>query len=251
MPESHRRERQVQFVRLVGIVALQLWLLTALADGFAIAEFSALEPGSGTPDGWELTTLPNVSPPEFEIIEHANSPVLRISSAAAAGSLTRDGGWDPGRFPLLQWRWRVDRVVEAADLRRRDGDDYAARLYVFFDVPLQALPFVDRTKIRLARWLYGERLPAAALCYVWDNDNPIDTTVPNAYTDRVQMIVLRNRDDAIGEWVDERRNIADDFAAAFDMAPVPISGIALSADTDQSGESVTAWFGDIQARAAP
>ena len=145
----------------------------------------------------------------------------------------------------------MDRVVEGANLSQRDGDDYAARLYVFFDVPLEALPFVDRTKIRLARWLYGERLPTAALCYVWDNDNPVGTIASNPYTDRVQMIVLRNRNDAVGKWVGERRNVAEDFSAAFGMAPVPVSGIALSADSDQTGESVTAWFGNIRVLAAP
>lgn len=224
---------------------------SALAEDLSVARFSELGPGEPVIDGWELTTLPDVPPADLQVVDEDGERVLRVRAAAAAASLTRDGGWDPQSLPWLHWRWRVDRVVEAADLRRKEGDDYAARLYVFFDVPLEALPFVDRTKIRLGRWLYGERLPTAALCYVWDNDNPVGTTAPNPYTDRVRMIVLRNRDDSVGEWVGERRNVAEDFMAAFGMAPVSISGIAVSADTDQTGESVTAWFGDIEARVAP
>jgi pyruvate/2-oxoacid:ferredoxin oxidoreductase beta subunit len=59
------------------------------------------------------------------------------------------------------------------------------------------------------------------------------------------MIVLRNATDSVGNWVEEKRNLAADFRAAFgDVAPV-VTGVAIAADTDQTGESVTAWFGDI------
>lgn len=50
----------------------------------------------------------------------------------------------------------------------------------------------------------------------------------------------------VGDWADERRNLAVDFRNAFgDVAPF-VTGIAVAADTDQTGESVTAWFGDIR-----
>jgi hypothetical protein len=60
------------------------------------------------------------------------------------------------------------------------------------------------------------------------------------------MVVLRNADSDVGSWVDEKRNLAADFRAAFgDITPV-VTGIAIGADTDQTEESVTAWFGDIR-----
>ena len=60
------------------------------------------------------------------------------------------------------------------------------------------------------------------------------------------MIVLRNADSGVGDWADEKRDLAVDFRAAFgDVAPV-VTGIAIAADTDQTGESATAWFGDIR-----
>jgi hypothetical protein len=42
--------------------------------------------------------------------------------------------------------------------------------------------------------------------------------------------------------------VAADFRAAFgaDVALPPVSGIALGNDTDQTGEAVTAWFGDAR-----
>ena len=111
---------------------------------------------------------------------------------------------------------------------------------------LDRLSLVDRTKLRVARWWYGDQVPAAALCYVWANQEQVGTTTGNAYTSRVVAVVLRNAQSAVGDWVDEKRNLAADFRAAFGDVTPTVTGIAIAADTDQTGESVTAWFGDIR-----
>ena len=59
------------------------------------------------------------------------------------------------------------------------------------------------------------------------------------------MIVLRNATSGVGDWADEQRDLVADYREAFGEAPSPVSGIAIAADTDQTGETVTAWFGDI------
>jgi len=80
---------------------------------------------------------------------------------------------------------------------------------------------------------------------VWDKKAPTGTTVWNAYTDRVRMIVLRGGKTGIDQWIDEERNLQKDFRAAFGEDPPEISGVAIAADTDQTGEATTSWFGDI------
>ena len=64
------------------------------------------------------------------------------------------------------------------------------------------------------------------------------------------MVVLESGNARAGSWVAESRDVEADFRAAFGLpekAAVPaIDGVALSADTDQTGESVTAWFGDVR-----
>ena len=44
----------------------------------------------------------------------------------------------------LAWRWRVDQLVENADLTSRTGDDSPARVCVFFDFDASKLPFGER-----------------------------------------------------------------------------------------------------------
>ena len=220
--------------------------IAAAAATAAIAPFSTASPGGAYPPGWSEVTLPRVKPADIALADDAGSTVLRIRSQAAASSLAwrvRARGEQ-----RLSWRWKVDRVVGSADMARKEGDDYAARVFVTFDLPLDALPFVTRTRIRLARIFFGAELPTAALCYVWDNRHPPGTSAWNAYSDLVRMIVVQSGEAHVGRWVDESRDVGADFIAAFGhrTTRVPqLTGVALSADTDQTGESVTAWFGDV------
>lgn len=219
----------------------------------AITRFSTLEPGAGLPPLWRPLLLPKVPAPSFTLVKEADSTVLRIRAAAAAGSVAHALDQSPADRPMLAWRWKVDRVVAKANLAEKSGDDFAARVYVFFDVPVSALPIAARMKVMLGRAIWGDHLPTAALCYVWDNRHPIGTSVWNPYTDRVRTIVLRSA--SPGEWQLERRDLDADFRAAFGSqwsGPTPkITGVALGADTDQTGESVTAWFGDVTLLARP
>jgi hypothetical protein len=181
------------------------------------------------------------------LVDDGGVTVLELRAAAAAGSAVHRLDADPAVASRLAWRWKVDRVVRGADLARKQGDDYAARVYVTFDLPLAELPFITRTRIALARLLFGAELPSAALCYVWDNRHAIGTTAWNPYSDRVRMVVLRNGEANVGEWVLEARDVAEDFRAAFGpRAALPrLTGVAVSVDTDQTGETATAWFGDL------
>jgi len=217
----------------------------AAAPG-AIAPFSGAAPGGALPAGWEAVALPRIRRPEVALVDDAGTTVLRIDAADAAGSVAHRLSADPARRPRLAWRWKVDRVVAGADLARREGDDYAARVYVTFDMPEDALSLGDRVRIRLARILYGTELPTAALCYVWESRAAIGTTAWNAYSSRVRMVVLRNGAEGVGQWASEARDVASDFRAAFGAPAPAISGVALSADTDQTHERVTAWFGDLR-----
>jgi len=57
---------------------------------------------------------------------------------------------DPVSTPILRWRWRVDRVVDDADIRRKLGDDLLARLHIMFNDPLDRVPLIERSKVQLA-----------------------------------------------------------------------------------------------------
>jgi len=49
----------------------------------------------------------------------------------------------------------------------------------------------------------------------------------------------------LNQWGNEERNVYEDYKKAFGEEPPMISGIAIMTDTDNTGESATAYYGDI------
>lgn len=232
-----------------------LALAVAALDAAPVAPFSAAAPGAAMPPGWFVVTIPGHKAPEFALVpDEQGRTVLRVRADAAAGSLVHRLEAEPRA--TLAWRWKVDHALDKARLGTKEGDDFAGRVYVSFDVPLASLAFAERTKVRIARLFYGDSVPTAAICYVWDNRNPPGTSVWNPYSGgRLRMVVLESGNARSREWVEEARDIDADFKAAFGaqwrQATPRITGIAVSADTDQTGESVTAWFGDLRLERQP
>ena len=49
----------------------------------------------------------------------------------------------------------------------------------------------------------------------------------------------------VNQWANEEQNIYEDYKKAFGEEPPMISGVAIMTDTDNTGESTTAYYGDI------
>ena len=131
-------------------------------------------------------------------------------------------------------------------MTKRSGDDYTARLYFAFDIPATALSLGTRLKLSLARRLFGQAVPDAALNYVWDNRNPIGTARKSPYTDRAQLIVSESGASRSRRWVDERVDIAADYARAFPRQPGKPVLLAIASDTDNTKSRADAAFADIR-----
>jgi hypothetical protein len=218
----------------------------AMAAAAAVTAFSGAMPGPELPQGWRALQIARVPPAELALVAEQGATVLRVRTDASAGAAAYALRQEPGEAPVLAWRWKVERALERSDLRTREADDFVARVYVFFDVPETDLPLFTRVRMHVARLLYGAELPTAALCYVWDNREPPGASLWSAYTDRVRVVVLESGNARAGTWVAERRDVAADFRDAFGHEPPAITGIAAGADTDQTRERSTAWFGDFR-----
>lgn len=213
--------------------------------------FSAAAAGTSPPAGWILQPIPNVPrQTRFDLVDDAGTMVLRARADHAAASLRHAIDIDPARTPRLRWRWKTDHVLDKADMTSRAGDDYAARLYVFFDRRPAQMSFGERALYRIGRARYGGQLPAAALSYVWDNRQPVGTTRDNAYTGFVKMLVASSGKTREGQWQSLSRDVAADYRRAFGSEPPRITGIAVAVDTDNTGESTVTYFGDIRFEAA-
>lgn len=214
----------------------------AQSSDTTLPPFSAAKPGAALPPPWKAMSLPRRRAAEVSLVTDAGVTVLRVRAEDAFGTAAITFDREAG---VISWRWKVDRVLDAARFGTKEGDDFAARVYVSFELPPEQLTFEERARLELARLLYGD-VPSAAICYVWDNRAAPATSIWSPWAERVRLIVLRSGSGEAGRWVEERRDVAADFRAAFGREPPRLSGIAAGSDTDQTHEPVTAWFGDFR-----
>lgn len=257
MPCGHTAERPAtsRRWRLAGFAAL-IFAGAVVAESIApivVGAFSSLPPGASPPPGWSPLVFRNISRHTTYTLEPdpESGTVVHARAKASASGLIRRVDIDAAATPLLHWRWKVAAPVPDGDVTRRDRDDYAARIYVTFRYSPERLSLLERARFAAARALYGEYPPHAGLNYIWDARSPVGTTVPNPYTDRVRMIVVESGEARVGGWLDYERDIVADYRRAFNEDPPPISGIALMTDTDNTGATAQAWYGDIELRARP
>jgi len=211
-----------------------------------VGKFSANLSGSALPDGWTPLTFKKIAKlTSYELVKDGGSVVVKATSEASASGLIKEIKIDPKAFPIVRWRWKVENLLKNSDVRRKGGDDYPARLYITFEYDPDKVSFGKKLKFKAGQAIFGD-IPIAALNYIWETKTPAGTIVENVYTDFAQMIVVESGPKKVGMWVEEERNIYEDYKKAFEEEPPMINGVAIMSDTDNTKERATAYYGDIE-----
>lgn len=236
-----------------GLLLLAAGLLFApsvsMADSSTVLDvgkFSSNPSGAALPDGWKPLTFKKIPKlTVYELVKDGGSVVVKATSEASASGLIKEIKIDPKAFPIVRWRWKVENLLKNSDVSRKGGDDYPARLYITFEYDPDKVSFGKKLKFKAGQAILGN-IPIAALNYIWETKTPAGTIVENAYTDFAQMIVVESGPKKVGMWVEEERNIYEDYKKAFGEEPPMINGVAIMSDTDNTKERATAYYGDIE-----
>ncbi|HWI68471.1 MAG TPA: DUF3047 domain-containing protein [Nitrospiraceae bacterium] len=233
-------------------VLLSTWLLIVPACLWAqsgmileVGKFSDSQVGTAMPDGWKPLTFKKIPRHTFyEVVKDGGVTIVKAVSEASASGLIKPVVIDPKEFPIVRWRWKIDNVLQRSDVALKEGDDFPARLYITFAYDPDRVSFGKKLKFKAGQALFGD-IPIAALNYIWETKTPVGTIVDNAYTDFAKMVVVESGDQKVGMWIDEERNIYEDYKRAFGEEPPMINGVAIMSDTDNTKEQATAYYGDI------
>ena len=201
------------------LVALTLAALPAHAEPLVLAW-----PAPGDDQGWEIEEFEGET--QYRVIELDGRRVLEADSVATASSLFLEREIDLTATPILEWSWRIEKPLAVDDERIKDGDDYAARVYV----------------VAPGEGMFG--LPRA-INYVWANRSDVGQSWPNPFTSKVMMVAVDTGDGDAGTWRTYRRNVRADFLRLFEMEVDELEGIAVMTDSDNCGQSARAWYGEI------
>lgn len=202
------------------------WVLL-LASCAAAAEPGPTQiPVLALPDlgGWQDKVFSGKT--DYRVVDTEAGLALQARSDAAASGLIREINVDLTKTPFLHWSWRINNTFKATNETTREGDDYPARLYVVIS----------------GGWQFWR---TRALNYVWASQHTQYSHWPNAYTDHAIMLAVRSGDALTNQWVEEKRNVLDDIRQYLKMDARHIHAVAIMTDTDNTGRSATAYYGNI------
>jgi hypothetical protein len=216
-----------------------------------VGDFSSEKADGPLPEGWKPLFFKKIeSHTDYRLVEDQGTVVLKAASRASASGLTRPLRIDPRRHPFLEWRWKVMDLLAEADMTKKGGDDSPARVYVTFEYDPKGASLLTRAEFEAARIAQGEYPPLGAINYVWATRAEPETVLKSPYTDRVRIIVLESGPTKLGRWLTEERDLCLDYRRAFGEEPPLVSGVGLMTDTDNTGGSATAFYGDLRLKAA-
>ncbi len=205
-------------------------------------------------------------------------PLALSASMAAAGPIAFGGSWNEQRLQLFgsndysfnggslgiasdnavslawtrtnrsdwgatsaSWNWSVDQSVPATNLARKGGDDRNISIYFVF------LPEADAAAMEGAniRQLNGNP-NVRILQYVWGGNHSRGALQNSPYAPgQGANVILRSAGTGSHS---ESVNLASDFSRAFGGSPGALVGIAVSADSDDTGSSIRASVSNLAIR---
>lgn len=212
----------------------------------AVGKFSTAKPGDVLPSGWQVWHLSGLKRrTEYRLVNQDGKMVIFARARNSASGLVFPISIDPKEYPLLHWRWNVSALINGADNSRRQLEDSPARIVIAFSGDKSKLPFDERMFAEQFKLFTKQEFPYALMMYIWENRAPVGAVIENVHTSRIKMIVADSGDAHVGLWREEVRNIYEDYKRAFGEEPPRIQSIGIMTDTDNTGEEVEAYYGDI------
>lgn len=213
------------------------------------APFSSNSEQAQLPAGWsEMTIGRNKSPTVYRLRKDpaGGHVVLHARAAQSASGMLHPVNVKVRKSHRLKWRWKVANLIDTADNTVRHLEDAPARVVLAFYGDKGTLGFRDQIMFENAKLLTGHDMPYATLMYIWTNRLPVGTVLHNPNTRRVRMLVVESGPRRLGQWLDYSRDVASDFRKAFGEDAGILTAIGVLTDTDNTGESVEAYYGDIR-----
>jgi hypothetical protein len=247
-------KNMVRRLSVACAAALVAWPLAIGAESASVLEigkFSSAHAGGALPDGWQPWILSKRKKlTAYELVSDGDTVVVKAVANDSASGLIRHIRIDPKEYPIIRWRWKAANLIRSADNSSRSKEDSPVRIYIGFEGDIATLSLGERLFFKVVKAGSGQEMPFATLNYIWENDAPVGSVIANPNTTRIQMIVVESGGAKTGQWISYERNLYEDYKRAYGQEPPAIMGLFLMTDTDNTGESATGYYGDIELKKA-
>lgn len=185
----------------------------------------------GLPMGWALEKTPG-SQSKIAIEKEDDHFFLNVLSVNDTFGLKKETKFNIQKLPYLSWRWKVLRLPKGGDIRARNTDDQAGQVYVVFP----KFPSTVNTR---------------SVGYIWDTKAPQGTTGTSTAYSKMKYLVLESGPGKRNQWIEETRNVYQDYKKLFQEEPPEVGGILLYINSQHTKSSAEISYMDILFSASP
>ncbi len=193
-----------------------------------VERFSAADKGR-LPRGWKSRNdkLTRKAKSVYRVmVDSDNDAYLAAHSRGDAIQLGKEVEISLSEFPILKWRWKVDKLCQGADERYKKTGDSPAAIYVVFPT-----------------W---KKWNPRAIKYVWSASGlPKGFVTESPYASETKIIILENKNSPLGKWVEERVDVRRDYRKFWGKKLKKIKLIGLMTDSDNTKKEAIACYDDI------
>jgi hypothetical protein len=229
----------MKFFRKKGMVMKKgLWVVLCVILGFSVIMSSVAQEGllwvgkfsegkatGGIPEGWTLEK--KTGDPEIKVEKSGDNTYVLFRSNNSSFGLKKELDFALKDYPFLNWKWKVTHLPEKGDFLKKETDDQAAQVYVAFP-----------------------RFPAAlkteAVGYLWESNpkNKGKEGESPAWS-KSKVIVLQAGPEKMNQWIQEKRNVYEDYKRLFKKEPPKIGGISIYINSQHTQGKAESSFSHI------
>jgi len=238
-------------------------LIYIIASGFLLASVNSSHGNAKTkfigfkqgkksdkvPEGWELIPYFGTAKNKLSLSKEGKRTILRVKSIGSASGVLKRLEIDLKKFPVLVWRWKINRAVGMAIETRKVRNDAAARIRVIFGKrqpkPVKGPPEILKFFKSFGIQPGGKEPRGFKIDYIWGNNLLRGDVIDYPGSKNHKMVVVESGNERANQWVWEKRNLIEDFQEFFRSSPPALIGIMVLTDTDQTNEGVIAHYSSI------
>ena len=216
-----------QTVAIIVLVYLGIGAAGLLAqEGLLwVDKFSGKKTDEGIPAGWKLDVRTGDS--DVSLVEAKGNYWVQFRSQNSSFGLRKEVSFDIKEYPYLNWSWKVAKLPEKGDFRKKNQDDQAAQIYVLFP-----------------RW--PAKVNTDVVGYLWESNaknKGLEGESP-AWS-KSKVIVLQAGPEKLQQWVEEKRNVYEDYKKLFGKEPPNVGGLSIYINTQHTQGTAESFFDTI------
>ncbi len=190
-----------------------------------VDKFSLGKVTDNVPQGWQLEK--KTGDPQIKVEQSDDNVYVRFISNNSSFGLRKEMTFSIKDYPYLNWKWKVTRLPEKGDFLKKETDDQAAQMYVLFP------RFPSKVNTEIVGYLWESNLKNKGA----EGESP-------AWS-KSKVIVLQAGPEKLNQWVQEKRNVYEDYKKLFKKEPPKAGGVSVYINTQHTQGKAESFFDHI------